>query len=247
MEQIFNFRPLAEGLKNRENLSIDPKMIFRSAALDKGTEKDIEYLKSKEIDTIYDLRSNAEINGESSLKDSGFKIKQVGILEDAFQNDFSPLLQKDRGELEELMVHLYSDQFVQSGGFAVALREIIDQNNKPFLFHCTAGKDRTGVLGAIIMMILDFKIEEIKEEYLRIDANMINSLRMQIGQLLGKTAPRFPESLEPLIGIKSKYIEAFISSIEEKYISIDKYILYGLGISDEDKAKLKSRYLDSNF
>ena len=48
MERIYNFRPLAEGLKNRENLSIDPKMIFRSATLDNGTEKDIEYLKLKQ-------------------------------------------------------------------------------------------------------------------------------------------------------------------------------------------------------
>lgn len=45
------------------------------------------------------------------------------------------------------------------------LHHILEQPNKPFLFHCTAGKDRTGVVAAIILSLAGAPIEEIQRDY----------------------------------------------------------------------------------
>ncbi len=95
------------------------------------------------------------------------------------------------------------------------------------------------------MMIFDFDIESIKKEYLRIDHRMNHGFAHKVSTMLGCEREEIPTNLKPLFGVKSSYIDAFISSINSEYGNIGNYIRIGLGVSNKEKTMLKARYLSA--
>jgi len=244
MENIFNIRTLAKGLRNRNGYMIFDDLIFRSGDISHASEKDLESLEKIQIKTVYDLRSRIE--KDIYLTGYSFKVKHIEIFKESRQNDFRKLLGMSKNHNEQFMLNLYGVEFVKSKKFCVLLKEIISREDKAFLFHCTAGKDRTGILGAILMMIFDFDIKSIEKEYLRIDRDMTHIFTRKISVMLGSGSDEIPRNLEPLLLVKASYIGAFISSITSEYGDIDNYIRIGLGVSDKEKDLLKVRYLNLN-
>ena len=245
MEEILNFRPLAEGLRNRNKCMISPHAIFRSGAIHHANKRDLQSLESRNIRTVYDLRSGVEMKNDVPVKEASFDIKHIEIMKDARQNDFRALLGRSESRNEEFMLDLYAVKFVRSKGFRRVIKEILSRADEPFLFHCTAGKDRTGIFGAILMMILEFDEESIRREYLRIDHKMIDAIARRITTTLGIEIEEIPQNLEPLFVVKGSYIDAFISSIHHEYGNLDDYIQIGLGVSDHERKVLNARYLSA--
>ena len=171
-------------------------------------------------------------------------MRHIEVLKEARQNDFRALLGMSKSDNEQFMLNLYRVEFVKSKKFCVLVEEIISREDKAFLFHCTAGKDRTGILSAILMMIFDFDIKSIEKEYLRIDRDMTYIFKRKVSAMLGNEIDEIPTNLDPLFLVKTSYIDAFISSITTKYGNIDNYIRIGLGVSDKEKELLKIRYLN---
>ena len=243
MEQILNLRTLAEGLKNRRDQVISPNTIFRSADISQASKTDIDTLRAHGIETIYDLRSRVEINKDKLTATHGFKIKHVEIMKLALQNDFKALINNSKSQNEEYMTNLYAGEFVQTNGFRETVQQIILRSDNAFLFHCTGGKDRTGILAAILMMIFDYDDEAIKEEYLKIDPRLTDVIAHKISAMLGVTTEQIPPNLEPLLQVKNSYLDAFVSSINNQYRSINDYIRTGLGVSEKEQDLLKAKYL----
>ncbi len=241
MEKILNFRTLASGLKNRHGEIISPNVIFRSGDINSASQADIESITHKKIQTIYDLRSQVEIG--SPTEGLSLKTIHIEIIKKALQNDFKALMGNSKSQNEKFMIDLYAVEFVGTTGFNEVMKEIISKKNDSFLFHCTAGKDRTGILGVILMMIFDFDIETIKEEYLIIDKDLMIAVASKITFMLRSDMVQIPQNLEPMFLVNNSYISAFIFSIKNKYGSIDNYIKVGLGISDKKKEILKAKYL----
>lgn len=238
MEKILNFRLLAEDLVNKEGKKI--KNIYRSADVSSASASDIDYLCKLGITDIIDLRSDEEI---TNLIDSDdITVTNIDIIGNGKQNDVGKIAVPD---LAELMIDLYQNQFVATNGFTTELNHILNLDGSPFLFHCTAGKDRTGITGAILMHILGFSYEDIKREYLKIDDELVNVIMAKVmEQLEGHQMTIDKEVLLAIASVSESFLEAFLLGITDEYGTIDKYVETKLQINEQTIESLKSFYLE---
>ncbi len=240
MERILNFRLLADGMINKEGKKI--KNIYRSADVSEASEKDIEELKSKDIFNIIDLRNEEEITSLIDQKDSSFRVFNNQIIKDVKQNDISKI---NPTQIYDFMIKLYRESFVDTEGFKNEMEYILSLDGEAFLFHCTAGKDRTGITGAILMYILNFDTKDIVKEYLKIDPILVQYIYDKIQSFLNEISTE--EELLKIKGcatVEEKFILEFIIGVKDKYKTIDKYVEEKLNLSDSKLNKLRKIYLE---
>ena len=111
-------------------------------------------------------------------------------------------------------------------------RLLQETDDAAILFHCSAGKDRTGMGAALILYALGVPEQTVMEDYLASN-----------GYLAGKYsryAERFPQ-LKGMLEVKPNYLSAGIDSIRTAYGSVETYLREELGA---DIGKLRELYLD---
>lgn len=121
------------------------------------TKKDIELLKSIGVKTVLDLRGNAEAESMPSyfIGDPDFDYHHISLLE------ANPALSEETDDVFDLYISSLNEY---SENYAQALR-VIAGTDEPFLFHCFLGKDRTGILAALLLKASGVENDDIIADY----------------------------------------------------------------------------------
>ncbi|WP_372750393.1 tyrosine-protein phosphatase [Litorivivens sp.] len=123
---------------------------------------------------------------------------------------------------------------------------LLDTKDGGFLFHCSAGKDRTGFAAALILAALDVPRETIMEDYLL--TAQYYPPKGELEYLAGKYMDNSPETdlsvFHALMDTREEYLNAAFNAIEEHYDSTDHYLEQELGINRALRQKLKARYVE---
>jgi len=241
MNSVKNFRELAFGLRNKKEQRIKSNMIYRSGELSGLDEADAISIKHLGIKRIYDLRSTYERN--HSVTNLDIEIKHFNVSNSNSDNQMNREFLENiaKNGAENFMILLYQEYLPFSPVLKPLMQEIVIEKD-PFLFHCAAGKDRTGVTGALIMQLLDFEEKAIIDEYVTLDPRVL--MHAEESQ---RNTDKLPEalirSLEPLNGVKQIFIESFFNAILERYESINHYVHQFLGLNDDQIKHFKNNYL----
>ena len=151
------------------NYYVKPNLAFRCANIAGMTEIGIQQLNKLGIKAVFDLRSDGEVAKDGypqGLEKYGIKRIHAPVYSN---DDYSP--QAIAMRYTNLMtswstyVHVYEDMLefgIES--FKIIFQYILHEN-QPFLFHCTAGKDRTGVLGMLFLLLAGVDKHTIGKEY----------------------------------------------------------------------------------
>jgi protein-tyrosine phosphatase len=160
-EAVFNFRDLG-GYPTRGGETVAWRRLFRSSELHHMTSHDIIQLKEGiRLRSVIDLRSSRQLEPFSPLNEVGVEYYNIPLIDrgndqENVNQDFSNM-----GEVYSYLVR--REEF---GRRVVEALEIISEpDNLPLVFHCSAGKDRTGLLTAIVLGILGVTDEDIIEDY----------------------------------------------------------------------------------
>ncbi len=238
---IKNFRELAKNVKNKNGLVIKEHMIFRSGELSQLDDIEKSSLKNYGIKKIYDLRSHREVLERVTKVDIDVVNYNVTESNSNVQMDKDFLENIAENGAEQFMIALYKNYLPYSSTLKLLFQDIIKQN-KPFLFHCSAGKDRTGIVGALVMYILDFDLSDIYDEFTLLDSRILPDVEVNL-----KRTHHFSddmiEKLKPLNIVKSIYIESFFNTIKTEYHDIKSYIEKHLELSDKDIRLFKNTFL----
>lgn len=244
MIKILNFRTLGKKSINNEGRKIKPNTIFRSGTVSFASRYDIRRLKSLGIKDIYDFRGNKELISMPPISDDLINTHSFDILGAAAHADAKAYLHLTKEELNKGVISLYAKDFAQTEKYREVIATILKQENPEFLFHCTAGKDRTGIFGAILMMILDFDKEAIIKEHLAI-SNI--SVHINAIFMLKKSGVKRKDvdlnKFEGILRVFPEYLDAYYDSILKNHKNIDEYLKEKVGITPEIKTELKERYL----
>lgn len=247
-EGCFNFRDLG-GYVNTAGKRVKWGKLYRSSLLSNLTTKDYDTLETMGIKWICDLRSTAEIVAKPSPIFPTIKNRHIPI--GTAKNETSETQKMDIPDdprvYEPLMGESYR-VFVQSkDGFREILEYIIDKADLPFLFHCTAGKDRTGVLGALLLKLLDVPEKTILADYeltnQYADA-ILGEMRGLIEAFSGNTQKIELEHFRPMAEARPGYLEIAFDEMRKEYGSVDAYLEKGIGISATKKEKFQSMMLE---
>lgn len=255
-KKLKNFRDLG-GIPAADGKKIRYGMLYRSGHLCKISPEKAEYLRDqKGIQTIVDLRSPSELAEQQDVIANGVRYIHLPPL----NNEQNPSINKHnrRTVLEGIMAkeggarkHL-SDIYrlmVTGKESLEAYREWIcllsERKNAGVLWHCTQGKDRTGIATAIILMALGVERKDIMRDYMRTNRScmFINAL-IYLGVSIVTFSIHTANSLNLLLSAKKFFLEAAFDEIDRVYGGTEKFLHSGIGLSDEDIERLRDIYLN---
>jgi protein-tyrosine phosphatase len=165
-EDIPNFRDLG-GLKASGGRAVAWRRVFRSAELAKMTRNDLNRLTGEiGLAAVIDLRSAFEVKrqGIGLISEAGIKYCNISLIVDGGDREANERRYKKFTNMGQFYVDLVR-QPEFGKGIIEALEIIAEPRNHPVIFHCAAGKDRTGILAAVLLSVLDVAEEDITDDY----------------------------------------------------------------------------------
>lgn len=229
LEGSVNTRHLG-GYKAGDRVTKD-YAFFRCESPFHMTEGDLDKLYSLGVRAVIDLRSGEEIENEpnpfNGYRDVSFH--NISLLDSArpphFSDDFT------MGDLYVRMLDLSQE------GFKKAFRIILDTDGG-VLFHCSAGKDRTGVLAALLLLTAGVDRETVEEEYAYTQILLAPWVEQKLEEIktINPGAGFNPMMLQAL----PEYIHKALDHLIEKYGDVRNY-LREIGLDDAEIDRLADR------
>ena len=201
-----------------------PDRIWRSDRQENPDPEDIALLRSKGITTIIDMRTEEDNLTKPSFFRSleGFTFLNYPIIE----GDTIP-------ESVEAVPGSYMN-IACSENMPRILKAIADADTG-VMYNCAAGKDRTGVVTAILLMLCGVSDEEITADYM-----LTKECNRERFELLRKRRPDLDMNI---VIPRESYIRDFMDLFRERFGSVNGYFAC-IGLSEETKQKLLARLLD---
>ena len=245
---MINFRDIG-GYKSSDGRVVKEGLFFRSANLVNLSKNDLQMLKDLNIKTIFDFRDESEILSSPSdiveninyiripaMPQLKSNIAQLGSIKEMMENMF------DKNNAFELLKEAYYNLPVNNPAYKKLVKLMQNDSNLPILMHCTAGKDRTGVGSAIILMILGVNRSSIVEDYLKSN----QSAKESINEILSvqpelKNVPK--DKLKYIFGVNETYINEVFKRIDTDFDSTEDYLLKEFNLTKDDIKNLQSKYL----
>ena len=220
---------------------IHNSMIFRSGIVSNASPNDIDTLMNLRVSYIYDFRGQFEVTEDPPLHDDLFTTINHDIVPQAAPRSYVRLDRMDSEMVRARMTNRYATFFSQTDAYKPVIKSVLEQDSPSFLFHCSAGKDRTGIFGAILMMALDFDIEEVKSEFLRINQKQVDEMKDKLLVSLGKTGDT--SNLNPQFTVLPEYFDAYAQAILSNYSDYDEYLFDVADVTPKVKEQLQETYL----
>ena len=137
-------------------------------------------------------------------------------------------------EVAEFMQDTYRG-FVRTGTprFAEFFGHLLESDT-PTVFHCTAGKDRTGFAAALLLKATDAPDDEVMDDYL------LTNDRVQLPQ--GSRLGLSPEAANVLWRVQPEFLQAALDEVDRAYGSMEGYLREGLGLREAERHRLRALY-----
>ena len=212
LPSILNARDIG-GMVTSDGGVLRPGVIFRSGSVAAVTPEDLEHLTERiGLKSVIDLRRDEEMSRRGHALDvEGVVVRNLPLL--ANQGDSASAI----AELShQSLASLYSGYLDRSASVVVEILGILaDDAQLPALIHCTAGKDRTGVVLAILQELLGVGREEIVADYVRSAADMPRVLALLKDRAKG-SALTFGEELAWIFGAEAHTMEDFLDDLARR-------------------------------
>jgi len=111
------------------------------------------------------------------------------------------------------------------------------RSDEPTVFHCTAGKDRTGFAAALLLKAVGVSDEEVMRDYL------LTNERLQLPAVARMGLPR--DAMEVLWRVQPAFLAAAFDEVVVRYGSLEGYFREGLDLREAEREHLRSRYCGS--
>ena len=249
LQGAYNFRDLG-GIETLDGKTIRWGQVFRSDTLTRLTSADYARLNAIGIGLVCDLRTREERKTDPTEWQEG---SPVFVLAPVSENDKGASqnntlmnglrsgkmsAEDGKGMFEQFYIRMVLDSAPKFG----AVLRAIATADRPSMFHCTGGRDRTGITAAMLLHILGVPRETILSDFVlstryldeRAPATPVPATEVEAAQ-----ARLFAE----VIRLQPRYIEAVFQAVDERYGSFDRYRREALHVSDADVVALKARLL----
>nr|WP_199157403.1 tyrosine-protein phosphatase [Pedobacter sp. ASV2] len=233
-----NFRDLG-GYETKQGTHVKWGKIYRSGEISKLTDADIQLLNQKHINFVVDFRGNDEVAKAKDRLPQGAGYIQLPA---GSENLGNLMLQLPKlNSADSLMESFYSQTSHLKAKYQPFFQALLQQpDSSALLFHCTAGKDRTGIGAALLLYALGVPEQTILEDYL-----LSNEYRKveneQMIQGLVKMGVK-EQVARDLAGVKQEYLMATYNAILSQYGSLDNFLTTEMGLSNADLVKLRKQY-----
>lgn len=243
-----NFRDLG-GYPVIGGAAVRRGALFRSGVMAYFTEADQSTIASLGIATVCDLRRSDERAKEPTLWPDGSQTSFISWDDEPDiegQGHLAWGSAQSPEEIRESMRALYRAMPFWLEHRLRGVFKLLCDKQLPLVFHCAAGKDRTGLTAALILSCLGVERDAILADYeqtnhaVDLEAFTLKHKKAGMGladeehPLLKMPAPVRHEVLKA----DADYLNAAFNVIEARFDNVDRYIKEHLGVSEKDKQRL---------
>ncbi|MCJ8010218.1 tyrosine-protein phosphatase [Paenibacillus sp. KQZ6P-2] len=257
LEGTHNFRDMG-GYQATDGRRVKYGLFFRSDELTGLSEQDIETLRTLNIKTIFDYRSDHEArikpdpvlahvtnvrisaNPENQHERMNMPVEpkskdqQGHFLKDLAQSDFFKNFRA-----ETYMLELYSKLPINNPSYKRLMEMIQKPDHLGLVHHCTAGKDRTGVGSALILLALGVSEQTVMEDYLLTNETMKVFNRNILERIAEHADDTVLSNLNHMLAVKEELMKAAFESIKKTYGNYDAYFAEEFGLTESKREALQ--------
>ncbi|MCS7464035.1 tyrosine-protein phosphatase [Paenibacillus doosanensis] len=229
VEGAYNVRDLG-GYATKDGRTTNWGAFYRADGLHRLTDESRAALAGRGIASVIDLRHAREVEEKRDvfMDYEGVEYHNISLINPA----------KVSGGAVRSLGDLYVDML--DGAQAELLRifdVMADSGESAVLYHCTAGKDRTGVVSALLLALADVPSETIVEDY-SLTADCLTPILDELRADRPEGVPA--EVYEHFIGCDPANMVMMLEHLAEKYTSAEQY-LRGIGLTEAKLQGLKAR------
>jgi protein-tyrosine phosphatase len=224
------------------------KQVYRSGTLNELSPSDVEQLAKHNLRLICDLRSPDEVaDSPDDAARFGAHYKHLPIQADrsAMRQLRAAFFQPER--LTDIMRESYNTIILEDNAAFIGqiLRDISDPANLPLLFHCTAGKDRTGVTAALLLAVLGVPDHIIAADY-ALSNRYYHRFRAQVAGVVKKVGwmGLSVDSIHPLLIADGDMMIEMLAALRARYGSIEAYLTERAGLTPQHLHNLRQNLLE---
>jgi protein-tyrosine phosphatase len=245
-----NFRDLG-GYETADGRRLKWDQVYRSGTLSKLEDSDLSLLKRLGVKLVCDFRTAHEMQIAPDRLPTDGSIDYLHL--PTFLGDRDPIaaLNENRGNGIEKMARDFKAYMIQAYTVSIykqartwgrVIEHLARSENRPMVFHCTTGKDRTGVFAALLLLALGVTEESIIEDYVATNFFLARDLEQASGHI--RDLGMDPERMSPYFYVKEVYMSSLIDHIRQTFGSVANYFQSEAGVPETALSLLKEELLE---
>jgi len=215
---------------------------YRSDRLSNLTEADGTALLAMGIVTIIDMRNEDERERAPNRLPASLHAQQIsrdflprhtlGMFDAINSGAFD-----SRRAYETMLLQYEALALEHTDDYRRIIDDLLAPEAVPAIFHCTSGKDRTGMIAAIVLLALGASCEAITADY------VMTHDRIEKVDYFQETAD--PGAIAVVMAADADYMETALASMRDRYGSTDRYLSEGVGVTPEKRRRLAQLFIDA--
>jgi protein-tyrosine phosphatase len=241
LEKTYNFRDIG-GYRTNDNRRMRWGVLYRSAHLAELTDTDHNLLKHIGIKLVCDFRTVEEAQGQPDRLPSkgAMQYRHMPIAHGKF-DPAEAIGRIKKGDIswltDDFMTNNYLKQIDDFAGlWKQFFRYLMDKHNRPLVFHCTAGKDRTGICAALILLTAG-----VPESTVIADHALSNTYNAPVIRRIEREIRKFgiePDDMRAYLSAPREAMEAAVTHLKNHYGSAKDYLVEKAEIDPRDLEEL---------
>jgi protein-tyrosine phosphatase len=212
-------------------------VLLRSDALHRLTAADLERLAGRGVRLVVDLRDAAEVQGSPSRLD-GLEVTVAHL--PVFADAAPAALLSGRIDLPALYDAMVDDR---GANLTRAVGALARAGESAAIVHCTAGKDRTGLVVALALRAVGVPLEVVAADYARSADHLAGDWAQAALAAASSLGDLPPEVVEIITASPAPVLTALLTRVESEHGSAAAY-LRAHGLTDGDLAALHARLVE---
>lgn len=223
---LLNFRDTG-GINATGGGVLKKGILFRSANPDKLSNSDLQQLRALNIKTVIDLRAPHEVRNEYKYPDPSQKLSLPLDFQQTTRERLRPVIYNKNSEqvIADVSNAIYLEILDASGTVIKEVMETLaSPGSIPVLIHCQAGKDRTGIIIALILLSLGVDRELIISDFMKSNDALLPFFKRQFLMRKILSLGFFPyRNMLYAVQVKRRNIESVLDRIETHYGGIESF------------------------
>jgi protein-tyrosine phosphatase len=238
-----NFRDLG-GYKTTSGKTVKWGKVYRSADISRLTDADLAVLRDKKITYDVDLRGHQEAQQQPDKLNPGTDYVLCPAGSDSLSYWMKQIAAAPKNSGDSIMTAYYSNTRYLTERYRPFFDKLLAvPADQSLVFHCTAGKDRTGIAAALFLYSLGVPYETIVADYTATNyyrtADNDRSIKGMVGMMHMDEG-----TARSMMSAKKEYLDATFAAIDKQYGSVDNFIKDQLKLNNKQLAALKAKYLE---
>ena len=249
IHSVSNYRDLG-GYITRDGRSVKWGQLYRSGHLADLTPRGLDLITSLDLYAIIDFRSAYETQRHPDRIPADIRALHLPVMDKANREMSQEIRERMK---DNNFVGFSADRLITKAyrqfpteftpAYRSFIQTVLDANGAPVLWHCTAGKDRTGYAAAILLRLLGVDQETIFEDYSLSNQYVKKMNKRMLAVILARGIKAY-RMIKPLYEVNLDWLKAAFDNIDEEWGSFDTYLSDGLDLSSSDVRQMRNVLLE---